>query len=135
VHLDQILCFPYACVQGSKPILRKFTLGPCWGPLSSEGPQKCNLTMSSKYGLWTGTFGLHDEKGAIVTKVADTSKLCAKEFRSITGKGTDLKGERLSSPHRFFYKPIINVKGMNVISHGLRPVPINRKLEKLSKRW
>jgi hypothetical protein len=30
----------------------------CWGPSSSEGPQKCNLTTSSKYGLWTGTFGL-----------------------------------------------------------------------------
>jgi hypothetical protein len=28
VHLVRILCFPYACVQGSKPILRKFTLGP-----------------------------------------------------------------------------------------------------------
>jgi hypothetical protein len=28
VHLDRILCFPYACVQDSKPILRKFTLGP-----------------------------------------------------------------------------------------------------------
>jgi hypothetical protein len=27
VHLDRILCFPYACVQDSKPILRKFTLG------------------------------------------------------------------------------------------------------------
>jgi hypothetical protein len=29
----------------------------CWGPSSSEGPQKRNLTMSSKHGLWTGTFG------------------------------------------------------------------------------
>jgi hypothetical protein len=28
VHLDRILCFPYACVQDFKPILRKFTLGP-----------------------------------------------------------------------------------------------------------
>jgi hypothetical protein len=28
VHLDRILCFPYTCVQDSKPILRKFTLGP-----------------------------------------------------------------------------------------------------------
>jgi hypothetical protein len=28
VHLDRILCFPYACVQGSKLALRKFTLGP-----------------------------------------------------------------------------------------------------------
>jgi hypothetical protein len=25
---DRILCFPYACVQGSRQILRKFTLGP-----------------------------------------------------------------------------------------------------------
>jgi hypothetical protein len=41
-------------------------------------------------------------------------------------KGTDLKGKRLSSPHRIIYKLIISVKGMNVISHMLRPVPINR---------
>jgi hypothetical protein len=41
-------------------------------------------------------------------------------------KGTDLKGKRLSSPHRIVYKLIINVKGMNVISHRLRLVPINR---------
>jgi hypothetical protein len=41
-------------------------------------------------------------------------------------KGTDLKGKRLSSPHRFVYKSTINVKGMNVISHRLRHVPINR---------
>jgi hypothetical protein len=41
-------------------------------------------------------------------------------------KGTDLKGKRLSSPHRIVYKLIITIKGMNVISHRLRPVPINR---------
>jgi hypothetical protein len=41
-------------------------------------------------------------------------------------KGTDLKGKRLSSPPRFIYKSIVNVKGMTVISHRLRPVPINR---------
>jgi hypothetical protein len=41
-------------------------------------------------------------------------------------KGIDLKGKRLSSPHRIVYKLIINVKGMNVISHRLRPMPINR---------
>jgi hypothetical protein len=39
-------------------------------------------------------------------------------------KGTDLKGKRLSSPHRIV--SIINVKGMNVISHRLRLVLINR---------
>jgi hypothetical protein len=41
-------------------------------------------------------------------------------------KGTDLKGKRLSSPHRIDYLLIMNVKGMNVISHRLHPVPINR---------
>jgi hypothetical protein len=41
-------------------------------------------------------------------------------------KGTDLKWKRLSSPYRIIYKSIINVKGMNVIFHRLRPVPINR---------
>jgi hypothetical protein len=41
-------------------------------------------------------------------------------------RGTDLNGKRLSSPNRIVYKSIINVKGMNVISHRLRPVPINR---------
>jgi hypothetical protein len=41
-------------------------------------------------------------------------------------KGTDLKGKKLSSPHRIVYKLIINVKGMNVISHRMRLVPINR---------
>jgi hypothetical protein len=40
-------------------------------------------------------------------------------------RGTELKGKRLSSPHRIVYKLIINVKSMNVISHRLRPVPIN----------
>jgi hypothetical protein len=41
-------------------------------------------------------------------------------------KGTDLKGKRIFSPHRFFYKPIVNVKVMTVISHKLCPMPINR---------
>jgi hypothetical protein len=44
----------------------------------------------------------------------------------MTEKGTDLKGKRLSSPHRIVYKLITNVEGINVNSHRLRPVPINR---------
>jgi hypothetical protein len=63
------------------------------GPSSFESPQKHNLTMSSKYGLWIGTFGLHDEKDAIVTKVVDTSKLCANELRINHGKRNRLKRE------------------------------------------
>jgi hypothetical protein len=41
-------------------------------------------------------------------------------------RGTNLEGKRLFSPHRFFYRSIVNVKGMIVISHRLCPVPINR---------
>jgi hypothetical protein len=69
-------------------------LRKCWGSSSSEGPQKCKLIMSSKYGLWTGTFGLHDEKGMVVTKVANTPKLCAKKLRLNHGKRNRLKKEK-----------------------------------------
>jgi hypothetical protein len=47
-------------------------------------------------------------------------------FGSAAEKGTDLKGKRLSSPRWIFLKSIVNIKGMNVILHRLRPVPINR---------
>jgi hypothetical protein len=61
-----------------------------------------------------------------VTKVAVAPKLCGRELRLNRRKGNRLKGKRLFSPHRFFYKTIVNVKGIIEISHGLRPVPINR---------
>jgi hypothetical protein len=69
------------------------------GPSSSEGPQKRNLTMSSKHGLWTGTFefrikSIHNKKGMIVTKAADAPKLCARELRLNRGKRNRLKGEK-----------------------------------------
>jgi hypothetical protein len=41
-------------------------------------------------------------------------------------KGTDLKGEKLSSPRWVIHKSIVNIKGMNVNLHAMRPVPINR---------
>jgi hypothetical protein len=47
-------------------------------------------------------------------------------FDSAAEKGTDLKGKRLSSPLWIVLKSIINMKGINVILHRLRPVPINR---------
>jgi hypothetical protein len=87
--------------------------------------------MSSKYGLWTGTFGLRI-KAYTMRRASSWRRLpllrsyAQRSFDSFAGKGTDLKGKRLFSPHRFVYKSIINVKGMNVISHRLRPVPINR---------
>jgi hypothetical protein len=42
------------------------------------------------------------------------------------GKGTDLKGKRLFRPRWITLESLANVKGMDVISHGLRLVPINR---------
>jgi hypothetical protein len=47
-------------------------------------------------------------------------------FGSIAEKGTDLRRKRLSSPRYIVLKSIVNMKGINVISHRLRPVPINR---------
>jgi hypothetical protein len=47
-------------------------------------------------------------------------------FGMTAGKGTDLKGKRLFRPRWITLKSLANVKGMDVISHGLRPVPINR---------
>jgi hypothetical protein len=47
-------------------------------------------------------------------------------FGSAAEKGTDLKGKRPSSPRRIVLTSIVNMKGMNVILHRLRTVPINR---------
>jgi hypothetical protein len=47
-------------------------------------------------------------------------------FGMITKKETDLKGKRLFRPQWITIELLANVKGMGVILHGLRPVPINR---------
>jgi hypothetical protein len=60
------------------------------------------------------------------TKAEPAPKLRARELRLSTRKGTDLRRKRLSSPQQIVLKSIVNMKGMNVISHRLRPVPINR---------
>jgi hypothetical protein len=44
----------------------------------------------------------------------------------IAERGTDLKGKRLLRPQWITIESLANVKGMSVILHGLRPVPINR---------
>jgi hypothetical protein len=41
-------------------------------------------------------------------------------------KETDLKGKRLFRPQWITIELLVNVMGMVVILHGLRPVPINR---------
>jgi hypothetical protein len=47
-------------------------------------------------------------------------------FDMIVEKETDLKMKRLFRPRWITIKLLANVKGMGVILHGLRPVPINR---------
>jgi hypothetical protein len=44
----------------------------------------------------------------------------------IIEKETDLKGKRLFRPQGITIELLANVKGMCVILHGLRLVPINR---------
>jgi hypothetical protein len=43
-----------------------------------------------------------------------------------TEKGTNLKRKRLFRPRWITIGSLANVKGMGVILHGLRPMPINR---------
>jgi hypothetical protein len=76
--------------------------------------------------LRTWVKSMYDVKSMIVTKVGVAPKLRARELRLNSEKGTDSKGKGLSSPHRFVYKSIVNIKGVNVISHRLCPMPINR---------
>jgi hypothetical protein len=44
----------------------------------------------------------------------------------IAEKGTDLKRKRLFRPRWISIESLANVKGMSIILHGLRPMPINR---------
>jgi hypothetical protein len=44
----------------------------------------------------------------------------------IAEKKTDLKRKRLFKPRWITIELLANIKGMSVILHGLRPIPINR---------
>jgi hypothetical protein len=52
-----------------------------------------------------------------MTKDETITKLCVEELRHDSTKG---------KPRRITIELLIKVKGINVILHGLRPVPINR---------
>lgn len=72
--------------------------GYCWGPSASEGPQKHNLTMFSKYAsryLQNQVAGIqeHGQDEAslkwktIMTKDETVTKLCAEKLRHDSRKG------------------------------------------------
>jgi hypothetical protein len=56
-------------------------------------------------------------------------KVITKNYYSVISKykrGTDLKMKRQIRPRRITIALLANIKGMNVILHGLRPLLINR---------
>jgi hypothetical protein len=62
-----------------------------------------------------------------MTKDKVITKLCAEKLQHDSRKrGTDLKMKRQIRPRRITIELLAKVKGMNVILHGLRPLPINR---------
>jgi hypothetical protein len=70
------------------------------------------------------------------TKVGTEPKLCVEELRDNGGKGNRLKDEKPIRPRRIIIELLINVKDINVILHGLRPVPINRwTVSPYCSRW
>jgi hypothetical protein len=78
----------------------------------------------------TGTFGLGSEPRCEevqrIRRLAQSRSYVQGIFGMIAERGTDLKGKRLFRPRWITIEPLANVKGMSVILHGLRPVPINR---------
>jgi hypothetical protein len=81
------------------PYCLKLRLHNCWGPSSSEGPQKHDLTMFPECNIWIGSFGLgsepHSVKSTNNTKVDAASKLHARELRHNGKKGNRLKREKV----------------------------------------
>jgi hypothetical protein len=87
--------------------------------------------MFPKCNTHTGTFGLRMKlytiwEAGLERRLNQHRSYAEGSFSSVPDKGTDLRRKRLSSPQQIVLKSIVNIKGMNVISHRLRPVPINR---------
>jgi hypothetical protein len=86
--------------------------------------------MFLEYNTCTGTFGLGSEPQCeevqIMRRLAQSRSYAQGTFGMIAERGTDLKGKRLFRPRWITIESLANVKGMSVILHGLRPVPINR---------
>jgi hypothetical protein len=76
--------------------------------------------------LRTRDEAIHDMESRSERKLNQRRSYAQGSFGSVAEKGTDLRRKRLSSPRQIVLKSIVNMKGINVISHRLRPVPINR---------
>jgi hypothetical protein len=73
-------------------LTRKLNSG-CWGPSSSEGPQKHDLTMFSKWIMWTGIFGFrimdmeHGQDEAWTRRRSKTAEVVRREASARWHKG------------------------------------------------
>jgi hypothetical protein len=65
-------------------------------------------------------------KARTIRRLTQRRSYAQGSFGITTKKGTDLKGKRLFRPRWTTLKSLANVKGMDVILHGLCHVPINR---------
>jgi hypothetical protein len=78
----------------------------------------------------TGTFGLESkpqcEEVQGIRRMVQSQSYAQGSFSMIVEKETDLKMKRLFRPRWITIELLANVKGMGVILHGLRLVPINR---------
>jgi hypothetical protein len=92
--------------------------------------KKHDLTMFLEYNTWTGTFELGSEpqyeEVQRMRRLAQSRSYVQGTFGMIAERGTDLKGKRLFRPRWITIESLANVKGMSLILHGLRHVPINR---------
>ena len=91
---------------------------------------KHDLTKFLEYNTWTGTFrlGLEPwcEEAQGIRRLAQSRSYVQESFSMMAENVTDLKRKRLFRPRWITIESLANVKGMGVILHGLRPVPINR---------
>jgi hypothetical protein len=61
-----------------------------------------------------------------IRRLMQSRSYAQESFNMTAEKETDLKGKRLFGPRWIIIESLVNVKGMGVILHGLRPMPINR---------
>jgi hypothetical protein len=74
---------------------------------------------------WSGR-SLSETKGDYVEGQGDHEAVRRKASAWQQRRGTDLKMKMQIRPRRITIELLANVKGINVILHGLRPLPINR---------
>jgi hypothetical protein len=111
------------------------------GAFIFQRSSKTWLTMFPKHNICAGTFGLGMKlytiwRAGSERKLNQRRSYAQESFGPVAEKGTDLRRKRLSSPRQIVLKSIVNMKGINVISHRLRPVPINRwTIPPYCSRW